>query len=132
MVGMDKAQLDELRRRLEQDRDSLRAEIEQNDAENVRVGADAATNQYDPEFSGYGTHMAETGTEIYEQERNLAIDNSMQHQLDGIERALTKFDAGSYGICDNCGQPIAPERLQAFPQAALCITCASKLQGRTR
>jgi DnaK suppressor protein len=118
MASIDQAQLDELHRRLEQDRDSLSAEIDRIQSQEVN-----AEEQYDPEFSGYGNHMAETGTEIYEQERNLSIEQSLQQQLAEVEHALQKFEDGTYGICDNCGKEIPLERLQAFPQATLCIDC---------
>ena len=124
MISIDQAQLDELRRRLEADRDSLKSEIERIEDEDVH-----AENQYDPEFSGYGNHMAETATEIYEQERNLSIEQSLQQQLAEVEHALAKFDEGTYGICDNCGKEIPLERLQAFPQATLCIDCKSRAES---
>jgi len=123
-TGLDQAQLDELRRRLEQDRDSLRTEID--DADNqVQAGV-----QYDPEQSGYGNHEAESGTEIYEQERNLALERNLEQQLADVEHALDKFAQGTYGICDVCGREIAPERLRVMPQAALCIDDAAKQQAQ--
>lgn len=42
-----------------------------------------------------------------------------------IDRALEKLDDGSYGLCDNCGGPIGPERLEALPWAMLCVACKS-------
>src|SRR5437764_15030707 len=113
MISMERALLYELRQRLERDRDNLRAEIEQIEEQEIH-----AENQYDPEFSGYGNHMAETGTENYEQERNLTLEHTLQQQLSEADHALAKVDAGTYGICDNCGQEISPERLQARPHAA--------------
>src|SRR5919204_5537955 len=127
MISMEKALLDELRQRLERDRDNLRAEIRQIEDQEVH-----AENQYDPEFSGYGNHMAETGTEIYEQERNLTLEQTLKQQLAEVEHALAKFDEGTYGICDNCGKEIAPERLQALPQAALCINCKGRQESQRR
>ena len=121
MISMGQSRLAELHHRLEQDRDDLRARIEQIENEEVH-----AENQYDPEFSGYGNHMAETGTEIYEQERNLSVEQSLRQQLADVEHALSKYAEGTYGICDNCGKEIMPERLQALPQAALCINCKSQ------
>lgn len=127
MISMEQSQLAELHQRLEQDRDDLRAQIEQIENEDVH-----AENQYDPEFSGYGNHMAETGTEIYEQERNLSVEQSLQQQLADVEHALNKFTEGTYGICDNCGKEIASDRLQALPQATLCITCKSQQEAIRR
>lgn len=126
MVALGKAQLDELRQRLEHDRDDLRAQIEQVQDE----GVDAESQYDNSEFSGYGNHPAETGTEIFEQEKNLSVEQSLQAQLGAVEHALAKFDEGSYGICDNCGKKIAAERLEALPQAALCINCKGKQETR--
>jgi DnaK suppressor protein len=127
MISMEKALLDELRQRLERDRDNLRAEIRQIEDQEVH-----AENQYDPEFSGYGNHMAETGTEIYEQERNLTLEQTLKQQLAEVEHALAKFDEGTYGICDTCRKDIALERLQALPQAALCINCKGRQETQRR
>lgn len=127
MISMEQSRLDELHQRLEHDRDDLRGQIEQIENEVIH-----AENQYDPEFSGYGNHMAETGTEIFEQERNLSVEQSLQQQLADVEHALNKYADGTYGICDNCGKEIMPERLEALPQAALCINCKSRQEAITR
>jgi DnaK suppressor protein len=46
--------------------------------------------------------------------------------MEEIERALEKLDEGTYGVCDDCGEPIAPERLDAIPWAAVCVRDASR------
>lgn len=112
-----------LREGLEQDRDALRSEIDQLD-NGVR-----AENQYDEESSGYSNHPADTGTETYEQERNLALERAVQAQLTRTEHALAKVEAGTYGQCDDCGGEIAPDRLTSFPQAALCLSCQEKREA---
>lgn len=127
MTGLDQTQLDELRGHLESDRDSLRVEIDDIANNDVQAGV-----QYDAEQSGYGNHEAEAGTELYEQERNLALERNLEQQLADVEHALDKFARGTYGICDVCGREIAPERLQAMPQAALCIDDAAKQQVSQR
>jgi RNA polymerase-binding transcription factor DksA len=45
-------------------------------------------------------------------------------ELRDIGRALERLDAGDYGICENCGEAINPERLEALPYATRCIACA--------
>src|SRR5438270_7225467 len=55
-----------------------------------------------------------------------ALAKSLQETLSGVEHALSKFEAGSYGTCENCGQPISPARLEAKPAARHCMNCASK------
>jgi DnaK suppressor protein len=56
----------------------------------------------------------------------------LKQQLAEVEHALVKFDEGTYGICDNCGKEIAPERLEALPQAALCIKCKGRQESLRR
>ena len=55
-----------------------------------------------------------------------ALSGSLSESLHEVEDALTKIDAGTYGSCESCEQPIAAARLEAKPAARLCITCASK------
>lgn len=65
----------------------------------------------------------EEATESLELEKRLALENRVREQLADVEHALHKFEEGTYGLCENCGQPIAPDRLEALPQAKLCINC---------
>jgi DnaK suppressor protein len=55
-----------------------------------------------------------------------ALATSLQESLAEVEDALAKFEAGTYGKCESCGQDIAPARLEAAPAARLCINCASR------
>ena len=68
----------------------------------------------------------EEATESYELERRLTLEKSIREQLAEVEHALQKFEDGTYGLCDNCGKPIPPERLEALPQATLCLDCKAR------
>lgn len=127
MIALDDAQRAAPREDLERDRAALLVEIDRIEREEVK-----AESQYDAEFSGYGTHMAETGTEIFEQERGLALEQALKAQMAEVEHALAKLEAGSYGRCDNCGRDIALDRLLALPRAALCIACKEQQENRLR
>jgi len=65
----------------------------------------------------------EEATESFELEKRLALEQRTKSQLAEIEHALLKFEEGTYGLCDECGQPIDPARLEALPQANLCLNC---------
>ena len=69
----------------------------------------------------------EEATESLELERRLALEKQIREQLTDVEAALVKFAEGTYGNCENCGQPIAPERLEALPQARFCVACKELL-----
>ena len=51
-------------------------------------------------------------------------------QLGVVRHALAKFDDGSYGLCEECGNPIGFSRLQARPEARLCIACQTHAERR--
>jgi len=76
----------------------------------------------------------EEATESLELERRLAMEKQTREQLNEIEAALAKFEKDIYGLCENCGKPIAIERLEALPQAKLCLECkalqAKNAKGR--
>ena len=60
-----------------------------------------------------------------ERERDLALSAQASAAVDEIDRALAKMDAGTYGVCERCGNPIPKARLKALPYAALCVACKS-------
>jgi DnaK suppressor protein len=74
----------------------------------------------------------EEADEVTGLEKRLAMEKHLSDTLEDINRALDKFRAGTYGICDNCGKPIGPARLEALPQANLCLGCKSKLAKENR
>ena len=59
-------------------------------------------------------------------ERDLALYEKNHDQLAQIDAALKRIDAGTYGVCENCGKEIHRARLEALPYATLCISCQSK------
>jgi DnaK suppressor protein len=61
---------------------------------------------------------------------DVAAHDHLRALLADVERALSKLQDGSYGVCDRCGADIAPERLEALPWAVLCVRCAGRASGR--
>ena len=77
----------------------------------------------------YGSQAA-AASQVFEQQRDLALlEHDTQH-LEAVDAALARLDAGTYGQCTSCGRSIAPERLDALPWAALCIECQRAARGR--
>ncbi|MFC1928591.1 TraR/DksA family transcriptional regulator [Chloroflexota bacterium] len=68
----------------------------------------------------------EEATESFELEKRLALEKQIKDHLAEVEHALSKFEKGTYGLCDSCGQPIARDRLEALPWASLCVDCKAK------
>jgi RNA polymerase-binding transcription factor DksA len=92
---------------LEAEREALQAEL-----------AELGGLDYDANFADSSQVTAERG----EAER---LSNSLRETLDEVEAALAKLEDGSYGSCEECGDPIAAARLEAMPAARYCITHAS-------
>jgi len=65
---------------------------------------------------------------VYQWEFNLALRDRYRNHLSQIQVALTRFSEGTYGLCEECSQPIESERLEALPFTSLCIACARKSQ----
>jgi len=107
-----------LRAHLENERTRLLGELEQ-------LKANASTPDERREGSPFGKREEEA-TETLELEKRLAMEKQTREQLAGVEHALQKFEEGTYGSCDNCGQPIDPARLEALPQASLCLNCKTQ------
>ncbi|OLN21676.1 hypothetical protein BTO30_13740 [Domibacillus antri] len=97
-------QLTELKNELLRQKELLTGRIE-HDEEFVNEG----------ELSLYDNHPADMGTELYERERDAAIDEHSREELDKIDAALEAMKDGTYGICKKSGEEIPFERLQAVP-----------------
>jgi DnaK suppressor protein len=110
--------LNKIRARLENEKIRLQGELEdlQTQIEPAEVRR---------EGSPFGKREEEA-TESFELEKRLALRKQVQNNLNEIEHALEKFKAGTYGLCDICGQPIPTERLDAMPHANLCLSCKAK------
>jgi RNA polymerase-binding transcription factor DksA len=69
------------------------------------------------ELADYDQHPADTASDTFEREKDLAILEQLEGELAEIEAALQRLDEGTYGIDENTGEPIDPERLDALPTA---------------
>lgn len=108
---------------LANERSHVTDEIDQLDQQ-VRTFVDDAESS-----QGVDNHIGDEADNIFEKERLLTIRAELVERRTQIERALQKVDEGTYGICENCGRPIAPERLEALPFASLCISCQEQADG---
>ncbi|TCJ00027.1 TraR/DksA C4-type zinc finger protein [Aeromicrobium sp. IC_218] len=70
-------------------------------------------------------HDPEGATIAFERAQVEALADQARRRADEARAALARLDAGTYGTCERCGEPIPPERLAARPTASLCLRCAS-------
>src|ERR1700761_8543318 len=85
------------------------------------------------EAAGMRADIAEAeaaGVKTYEREHEFAMTSNSRNLLEQTEKALARIDAGSYGVCESCGEPIGKARLMAFPRAVLCVTCKQREERR--
>ncbi len=108
----------ELYERLKKEKTELSEKIEQ-----LRVlGQPSAERK---EGSPFGKRE-EGADEASELEKRLALERRLEESLKEVEHALQKYEAGTYGLCDSCGQRIERARLDAIPQATLCMKCKAQ------
>ncbi len=107
---------------------ALRARL-RNDVDRM---ADAALKRTRSEahgdLSSMPIHMADIGSDNFEQEFTLSLIESDAGMLDKIEHALERIEDGVYGTCEECGCRIPKTRLNALPYATMCVKCAEQYE----
>lgn len=78
------------------------------------------------DISGYKTHIADIGSDASGMELMLGLASNQQKLLQQVNEALARIEDGTYGFCQMCGKPIPQARLEAIPEAELCLNCADK------
>jgi DnaK suppressor protein len=116
------AELAELRSELEADVVHLNKEIRDAEQEIVGLLRDGG--------DGAGNDQADVGSTTLERDHEMSLANNARDMLDQIERALSRIEDGTYGICESCGNAIGKGRLQAFPRATLCVSCKEREERR--
>lgn len=117
-MALNKEQVKQLRQLLITERAKLAGEIK-------AIAEDASKSPRDAsgDLSAYTVHMADMSADTYERELSMNIVSSEQELLYQIDDALKRLDDGSFGVCQQCNQPIAMSRLKAVPYASMCIGC---------
>ncbi|GGQ37211.1 TraR/DksA family transcriptional regulator [Streptomyces mutabilis] len=115
-------EVEEARGGLQSEADRLRTEIDSSERSLQGMMRDSG--------DGAGDDEADTGSKNITREHELALAATAREVLTQTERALERLDAGTYGLCENCGNPIGKARMQAFPRATLCVECKQKQERR--
>jgi DnaK suppressor protein len=100
-------------------------------AERTRLQAELGEPIQAPGQMTYGSQAA-AASQVFEQQRDLALRDRAIAHLEEVDDALRRLDAGTYGACVDCGQAIPPERLEALPWAARCIDCKTRKDRERR
>lgn len=109
------------RQRLEELRDDLNRSAETLENEGAGTGS---------ELSSMDQHPADAATDLQDADRQGAVLDTISDQRDQVEAALARLDAGTYGVCIECGKELPEERLDARPEAARCMPCQTRAEAR--
>jgi RNA polymerase-binding protein DksA len=123
--GFPAKTLEKLRRLLEEERETY---VRQ--ARDLAAEAEALAAEREPGDTQFDEESGEGDTLNVERERDLALSASATQAVEDIDRAISRMDAGTFGVCERCGKKIAVARLEALPFAALCIECKSREERR--
>ena len=115
-------EVEEARAELQAEETRLREEISSSERSLAGLMRDSG--------DGAGDDQADTGAKNITREHELALAANAREMLTQTEHALERLDAGTYGLCENCGDPIGKARMQAFPRATLCVECKQKQERR--
>ncbi len=80
--------------------------------------------------AGMATHMADLGSDNSLHEMELSLMSEEVDVIEMIDEALDRLKHDEYGICQDCGKNIAPERLEIKPHARFCVRCKSNRESR--
>ncbi len=116
------AELNEVRGELTADAERLQAELDLASRELDDLMRDAG--------DGAGNDQADIGSTTFERDHEMSLANNARDMLTQTQHALERIDDGTYGVCENCGQPIGKNRLMAFPRATLCLSCKQREERR--
>jgi len=105
---------DALRSELEEERDAVKSQLA-----DLGVGDGAEELEYDDNF-------ADSSAVTAAKAENEALAARLQDRLNNVQAALARMDAGTFGVCTNCGKDISAERLEAMPEVPTCVDCSRK------
>jgi len=114
MAKITKKKLEELQR----ERDQAQAEL------------DHLRNDLSTEFEH--DDLDDAAADLVERDKIQALIFALEDKIEGIEHAIKQAEQIGYGICENCGNKIEPERLEIFPETTLCINCKRERERLAR
>lgn len=104
-------------KKLQEEREQVHLELDRL-REALKIEVDPDADEGDPD--------------LVEREKVMALVQSLERKTESIEYALRQAQEGTYGICERCGEPIDPARLEVVPEATLCVQCKSIVERQSR
>lgn len=121
-IMLTEEQLSQLSAQLNDWHEKLNARLNENEhfGNEMSLGKDSVS-----ELSSYDNHPGDLGTELYEREKDIALNEHAEQELKNVESALKAIKEGTYGYCDECNKEIPYERLKAIPTTTKCVEHAT-------
>ena len=114
--GIDKKTITRLKKILLKEREEIVGEVRQIFESSKEMGQDGTQD------------IGDEAANIYNKQILLSLNESERMRLQEVDEALDRIGAGTYGICEECGEPIGPKRLEVRPVAKYCVPCLSKME----
>ena len=114
--GIDKKTITRLKKILLKEREEIVGEVRQIFESSKEMGQDGTQD------------IGDEAANIYNKQILLSLNESERTRLQEVDEALDRIGAGTYGICEECGEPIGPKRLEVRPVAKYCVPCLSKME----
>lgn len=118
---MDAKDLQLMKTKLLAERERLVADLDALEESTATTPKDSSGD-----LSSYSSHMADQGSDSMEREKAFLFASVKRRRVDEIDSALTRIEAGTFGVCESCGKTIPLKRLERMPGASLCIECKEK------
>ena len=116
---VDKETTQKLKKVLEEKKKNLEKELS-----NIAVKDKELRGDWDSKYPRTKEgDMEDAADEVEEYSTSLSIEFNLEKQLQSVNAALEKMKKGTYGICEQCKKPIEKEKLLAFPETNLCLSC---------
>lgn len=120
-------ELQQWKDKLIRERESIQRALEQQKATSASTAFESSG-----ELSAHSSHIADMGTDTYEREKAFLFVAQKHERLEEVEEALARIEAGTFGVCESCGEKIPERRLERMPTASLCVPCKEKQEkGRS-
>ncbi len=114
--GIDKKTITRLKKILLKEREEIVGEVRQIFESSKEMGQDGIQD------------IGDEAANIYNKQILLSLTESERMRLQEMDEALDRIEAGTYGICEECGEPIGLKRLEVRPVAKYCVPCLSKME----
>ena len=114
--GIDKRTISRFKKILLKEREEIIGDVKQIYESSQAVGQDGIQD------------IGDEAANVYNKQILLTLNENERMRLKEVDEALDRIEAGAYGVCEECGEPIGLKRLEVKPVAKYCVPCKTKLE----